>query len=51
MRTFYQSPDVLVVKPEVAANGEWLLLDLGLLLDIGLEFDIGRTLRLALDPL
>jgi hypothetical protein len=34
-----------VVKPEVPANRERLLLDLGLL------FDLQRTLRLALDPL
>jgi hypothetical protein len=36
---------LLLAKPEVAAGGEWLLVDLGFFLDLG------RTLRLALDPL
>ena len=35
----------LLAKPEVAADGEWLLLDLGLL------FYLGRNRTLALDPL
>ena len=47
---FSYSPDfsvtfVLVADAEVAADGERILLDLGL------EFDLGRTLRLALNPL
>ena len=40
-----------LIKPEVALNGEGLLLDLGLELDFGFLFDLGRTLLLALDPL
>jgi hypothetical protein len=46
-----------VVKPEVTADGERLLLDLGLFIDLGLLLDLGlfidlrRTLRLALDLL
>ena len=38
---------MLVVKPEVAADGERL----GLMFDLGLELDLGRTLLLELDPL
>ena len=45
LETLFQSPDVLVPDAEVAADGERLLLDLGL------EFDFGRTLLLALDLL
>ena len=40
-----------LIKPEVALNGEGLLLDLGLELDFGFLFDLRRTLLLALDPL
>ena len=40
-----------LIKPEVALNGEGLLLDLGLELDFGFLFDLRRTLLLALDLL
>jgi hypothetical protein len=42
---------VLVADAEVAADGERLLLDLGLLFDFRFRLDLRRTLRLALDPL
>ena len=51
LETLFQSPDVLVADAEVAADGERLLLDLGLLFDFRFRLDLRRTLRLALDPL